>query len=61
MPGVQCDQEEEGNLNTVTQALLLGDNQQADDIDGYQQPKVHRKVIVENCSNADCLSAATLQ
>ena len=33
MLGVQCDHEEEGNVNTAAQALLLGDNQQDDAID----------------------------
>ena len=36
MPGVHCNQKEEGNLNTAADALLLGDNQQAD-INGYMQ------------------------
>ena len=33
IPGINCDQEE-GNLNTEPQGLLLGDNQHADDICG---------------------------
>ena len=61
MAGVHCDQEEE-NLNTAAQALLFGDNQQADAINGDLQQKFHRTVTaVENCSDADCLFAAFLQ
>ena len=54
--GIYCDQEEERNLNTVSQALLLCDSQETDAIDGYLEKMVHRTVTgVENCSDADYL------
>ena len=56
MPNVHCYKEEEGNLNTAAQALLLGDNQKADAIDCDLQQMFHMTVTaVENHSDADCL------
>ena len=55
MTDVHCYKQEEGNLNTTAEALLLGNNQQADVIDGYLHKKFHRTVTaVENYSDADC-------
>ena len=39
IPGVHCDEEEEGNLNATAQFLLLGNNQQVKATDGYPQQK----------------------
>ena len=62
MPDIQHNQEEEGNLNTAAQVLLLGDNNQAETIDGYLQQMFHKTVFtVEICSDADCLFAAVLK
>ena len=52
MSGTQCHQGKESNLNTVAQALLLCDNQQADAIDIYLQQKFHKTVtVVRNLTN----------
>ena len=44
MLGIQCDQEEGGNLKTAAHVLLLGDNLQADAINGYLQQRFYRIV-----------------
>ena len=46
MPGVHCDQEEEANHNTATQAMLLDDTLQAESKDGLSPAKVSQN---SNC------------